>query len=825
MAPRCERVITAGSDVYIRWTASGSLLGATPVTLFFTTDDTNYTQLATGLTNGQNTCSSITGSGSASGSATGCYKWAAGSPTSTYFKIRVSATNSYGSTSFGNSSPLNSSSFQILAGNTETGINGAANSGIFQSQYNTNGWVDAQSVVVNSKGTVYFRDINQGLLTVSPTDGILRQLIPLGATSSGDGGNISSAKLRSPVSIAIDGSDRLLIFDYDRIRRVDFSTSPASITTIIGGGSSTTDSVSVGTNLKFTASAGSYVGVYYKFPMIALPNGDIYFFSDSFQTFGTKRLRIYSGATHAVASLYISGSSSTVSSIPYGVTDYTKCGLQMPAFEFDPATSTVSKLFGVVAASSAQNGCFSTNVSSGTWSTMMKFDLSTGIVDNSIVPSAYLGLTSNGAYNAPSTVQSLDGQIYFIDRNTYYLTRYNSSTNTWTKIIGNGTRGGCADGTAALSCAIDPGGAFVDAQGHAYFVDRGRIRTVVNGNIVTLFGQSVDYGDGGLATNARFGLNVSIAERSDSRIIVHDILANKIRMFSRGQNVVTIAGNGTYNYSSALSAAVTQPLPSQAQYAAFYLDNLDNLYYNVNGVGIRELPASYASDSATAWNVLTDSASHNWFSGSTSYSAAANTGSFAGALTFNLVNDYRLLGSNGTSLLYFADKYSGGYYDGVYGEFNTASGAYSMDMGPGTGNTAFCADGTSLASCASSYIQTIPATYDAASSLWLILNPDSKTVRTFGTGKTGTLQTSTTFANAASSFTFKRFASYNSHAYYYYCSISDGRVYLRDADSAREVPLNWPISVCQMYWQPTRLRQCDQLNHRPNHSEWSLWSK
>ncbi|RYF64237.1 MAG: hypothetical protein EOO39_27040, partial [Cytophagaceae bacterium] len=49
-----ERILPAGTDAYIRWTASGPNFTAAPVGLYFTTDDKTWTTITTGLNNGIN---------------------------------------------------------------------------------------------------------------------------------------------------------------------------------------------------------------------------------------------------------------------------------------------------------------------------------------------------------------------------------------------------------------------------------------------------------------------------------------------------------------------------------------------------------------------------------------------------------------------------------------------------------------------------------------------------------------------------------------------------------------------------------------------------
>jgi hypothetical protein len=795
-----ERVISAGSDVFIRWTASGTNLSATPVTIAFSTDDSTWTPIATSLTNGQNNCSSIQGSGSASASSTGCFLWTSGSPTNSYYRIRVSLTNSAGGATQAASLPINSAKMQILAGNTESGLNASASSAFFQANYANPGWVDAQSLTVNSKGVVYFRDTSLGLVSVDPKNGKLTQLIPLGATTSGvgDGGSIASAKLRYPWAIAIDPKDRLLILDYDRIRRVDFSSSPATITTIIGGGGSTGDTVASGTSLAITSPIASLNQTNTKAPLLVSPTGDIYFFSENPSYGSYKRLRIYNGSTSAISSLYLSGSFPTINNAPsYSIADLTKCTTVSPLMEFSVSSGAITNMYFTIGFNSSYPLCTTVpGANGGLISTLVKINPATGVSDTSQVPATYVS-SNTGTVNM-NQVPSLDGKIYVEDKNYSNIRKFDPATNTWSVVVGTGSVSSCPDGTLATSCAIDPGGAFVDAQSRLYFVDRGRIRTVQNGNVITLYGQTFNFGDGGLATNARFGLNVSVAERSDSKIIVLDAGSSRVRMFARGGNISTIAGNDTNGGNGSVSSAATaQSIPASTTTSKFFLDASDNLYLWETGNNMRMLPNTYLTDSTTKWFKFLDSANKPIFEGSTNayYEPAAN-GALAGNLALTAINDSRFLGYNGSAFLMFFDQYSAGYLNGIFGEIAQANGRFSFNFGPTTGTTAICPDGTSLSSCTSGNFNSVSpaaAGWDPQNSLWMMLSNDSRTVRTFGSNRTGNTGTASVFSSNASAFVFKRFASIPSSSFFYYCDSASGKIKLRDVTSSTEVFLNWPI--------------------------------
>jgi hypothetical protein len=293
-----------GSSVYIRWKATDDqAFPATPISLYYTTDDATYTLIANNIANSANTGCTL------SGTDTGCYKWTNGSPTNSYLRIRVTARDSNSMESFAVATPLNvMPPIQFIAGNTEAGLNGSANSAMFFNELSQNTVTDPHSLVVTPEGTIYFRDIRRGILVVSPTDGIQKIFIPTTGTASGDGGPVTSATLRLPVKIALDYQNRLLIYDYDRIRRVNTAVNPMTISTIIGGGALTADGTAP-LSLQISALT-SYANANIAYsPFFALPNGDIYFQSDGW---GQKpstgfRIRVYKSALNQIQSVYVSG--------------------------------------------------------------------------------------------------------------------------------------------------------------------------------------------------------------------------------------------------------------------------------------------------------------------------------------------------------------------------------------------------------------------------------------------------------------------------------------------------------------------------------------
>ena len=775
-----ERTIPGGGDVYVRWTASGTNLGATPVQLFFTSDDVTWTAFSGNLANGQNNCASVAGSGTASTLATGCYKWATGSPSSSYYRIRVSVTNTFNATSYFNSHPINTALLQILAGNTSSGIGGSAASGILLSNYGQ-GLADIQSLAVSSNGTIYFRDVQNGILSVDPKTGTLSQLIASGGLTSGigDGGPVSAARLRSPVAMVMDYQGRLLVFDYDRIRRIDLTQVPPTINTFIGGGASTALTVASPLLLSISPATLGNSYQYSDYEMRPLPNGDLYFYSfGNYYLDVVKPVRVYQAASNTIFTVSPHG---PVNEGSYTIADVANCAQTTFQMQFDPVSSAITSFF----ISGFAGAVFCGSQSAATGNLDMAYFLSptTGLASVPPIPAAPI---DGDIYEV--AIDAHDGNIYSISRNGGYISKYDATGNSWTVLAGTGSAGSCVDGTSALSCNIDSATGYVDAGGQVYFSDRGRIRAIVGGKVITLYGQSVAYGDGGLATNARFGLVPAALERSDRSIVAFDRLSGRFRSAARSGTIQTIAGNDvTTGYPSVASPANAQPIRVYDQ--KFFLDSSDSVYYNQQ-YQIYRLPSAANSK----WTKFTSP------TGPAQASSAASNGANISNLFFPLYSV--LLGWNGSSILFqSADSLSVSTTSAVMSEVNVATGLVTIDLGPKSyqiQSPALCADGTSYGSC---YVQpgyfndtSTPASaassWDSILGKWLTLDLDGRSVRTFYNGGAN-MATATTLANPASSILFYTSGGIR---YIYYCNSADGGLYLRNMDLGVEKALPRPVA-------------------------------
>lgn len=738
-----------GGQVYIKWKATDDYaLPSTPVSLYYTTDDSTYNLIVSSIPNSPGAGCTV------DADETGCYVWTQ-NITSGYLKVRVSVLDSSMMSSF-SAAAINTGAINFLAGNTDPGIGGSAVSGLFFSEM-TSIHSDPGSLVVSSNGVIFFRDINNGLLMINPSEGVLRVLIPTTGVSSGDGGNVANATLRLPLKIYLDHQNRLLIYDYDRIRRINTNVSPMTITTIIGGGASTADNVAP-LNVKFT-NPGTFTSNAVKYmPFFSLPNGDIYFQADNFGTTSpTMRVRRYNAATNIVESIYPSGT---------GAYNYPSNNLSSNAVHglsvvYDPVNSEILHMSTRV----------SQTLTGDTHQPMVNLDLTTHVSTAPHPPFA------SGNYGV-GYHQGADGKLYGANRQGNRLHRYDHATNTVINIAGTGTKGFCVDGTLATACNMDPQDIYVNSQGQIYYIDRGLIRTITAENkILTLYGQNLSFGDGGKPLSARFGRLTDLYVADNGEFVTLDYNEKRLRSFIPSNTIDSIAGNGNISGMNTTSPANTQGLVSVSR---FSINPANGDVFIFNGSRISKLKRTTGY-----WEHISGA-------GATSYSAG--DGLTGNNINYNSMNGSITMGFDGTNVLSLIWKWvSGtGTHDYFYKLNDGSNGTQSHLAGVTGTNTGYCANGVSLASCSVSSGSALYTAHDSLTNKWYIGSSGAANVKVMIPG--GTMN-SVTLPAAIKSIAFRRLA--NNDEVLYYCNNSNGRLYKYNLTTATNTTLNWPVSTVE----------------------------
>ncbi len=759
-----DLTVAPNNNVFIKWKATSTNgFGATPISLYYSQDGTSYSPIATNIANAPG------GGCSVDASQTGCYTWNFG-PRTGYVKIRVTAIDNNSMITFASAPPMNvASMINFLAGNTEPGLGGSASSALFFNEQGNTTNSDPSTFVVTTKGVVFFRDVKRGLLMIDPATGLQSLLIPTTGSIVGDGVNVASAQLKLPLKLALDYQDRILIYDYDRIRRINTGTSPMTIETIIGGGASTADGIPP-LSVQFGA-VGGYSNTASKcMPLFALPNGDIYFQSDGYTlAVGSgQRYRYFQAASGKVYSIAPSGTGY------YNYPTTSLAGKTMCDFAvvFDPVTSAISHMHASVYQP----------VVGDTHRMPVTLDPSTYIATTPLTPFAATG--GDRAF----FFQSMSGQIYGVSRSAARIYRYNPGTNNWTSIVGTGSRGICADGTLATACAIDPFSAFVSAQDQLYFVDRGVIRTIdSNGKVLTLMGQRLNFGDGGAPLSARFNVINDIDQASDGKIVLYDEIELRFREFSIGGTINTIAGNGLSAIPDTTSLATAQGVKS----AVNGISNSSAITFRIN-------PANGDIFNGPTNGLIQrlDRATGKWVNhvggGATIFPNADGLKGTDIALTYTPGYSYPIpiLGFNGTQMLAGIFRWdTTTLVDSFFKLYAATDGTQAALAGvAGAAGATFSANGTLMSSTAvPRWSAGVLAAYDSIGSRWLLALQGQSAIRTLPPG--GSIGTLISLPRTINSFTYRR----TPNEIVYYCATS-GLLYKYDVTAGVETAYSWPIS-------------------------------
>jgi hypothetical protein len=151
------------------------------------------------------------------------------------------------------------------------------------------------------------------------------------------------------------------------------------------------------------------------------------------------------------------------------------------------------------------------------------------------------------------------GDIYVVDSLNHRVVEIDGPTGQIRTVAGSPTAptAGFVDQVPAADARFDQP-LRVAVSGNTLIVSdpgNGRVRRVNLGSqtVDTIAGTNILglAGDGGPAISARFGAPIGIAVDSQGRVVVADKLNNRVRRFTIGGNILTIAGSGVDPFSGA----------------------------------------------------------------------------------------------------------------------------------------------------------------------------------------------------------------------------------------------------------------------------------
>jgi uncharacterized protein (TIGR03437 family) len=190
------------------------------------------------------------------------------------------------------------------------------------------------------------------------------------------------------------------------------------------------------------------------------------------------------------------------------------------------------------------------------------------------------------------------GNLYFTDQNGNGIHKLTPG-GVLTVVAGGGSVGFSGDGGPAIQATVYfPSGVAVDSAGNLYFADKGnnRVRKIDTKGIITTFagtGTAGYSGDGGPATSAKLGLNLTsafqgVAVDGAGNVYIADPRNNRIRMVNPAGIISTFAGNGTGFATGSLGNGDGGP-PASASVETPYgvtVDSAGNVFIADTGHGL-----------------------------------------------------------------------------------------------------------------------------------------------------------------------------------------------------------------------------------------------
>ena len=440
---------------------------------------------------------------------------------------------------------LLSGEFYRLAGTGAAGFSGD-NGSPLSAQLNT-----PADVTVDSTGAVYVADVdNHRVRRIDPDFETIVTVAGTGTQGfSGDGGEALDADLSSPLGIAANAADDLLIADFwnHRIRRVARKT--ATITTVAGSGS-----------LPPTGDGSQAWRATLNAPhQIAVSSAGQVFVADS----GHHRLRIVTAGAIATP-VTPSGSFPSDGLISSVVGN----GIRGSAGNLATSLNSITNYPYGVALDVDGNLLFSENgnhrirrineaVGTFTSSVLLLGDTTGPGSVETAAGTGEQGFSGDGdqatlaRLNSPRAIDALGSDFYFADELNHRIRRVDGATGVIQTVAGNGIAGFGGNGGPATQANLNrPAAVAVAPNGDLLIADTGnhQIRRVfvAAGIIVTVAGTGSQgfSGDGGQAAQAALNRPEGVALDVLGRILIADTGNHVVRRVAASGIISTVAGTG-----------------------------------------------------------------------------------------------------------------------------------------------------------------------------------------------------------------------------------------------------------------------------------------
>ncbi|MHB8217992.1 MAG: NHL domain-containing protein [Candidatus Sulfotelmatobacter sp.] len=206
------------------------------------------------------------------------------------------------------------------------------------------------------------------------------------------------------------------------------------------------------------------------------------------------------------------------------------------------------------------------------------------------------GATSAELYTPEGVAVDTAGDLFIADTSNYVIRKVTKSTGKISTVAGNHTAGFSGDGGLATSAqmnqvfqlAVDGGGTTVTFAD--YYNQRVRQFTV-GGNISTVAGTGTAgfSGDGAAATSAQLNYPEGVAVSSTGVVYVGDSNNYRVRQFTVGGNISTVAGNGSPTVETLLNNAAPLGVVLQYPYGIAIDSSKDIFIAESHNFMVREL--------------------------------------------------------------------------------------------------------------------------------------------------------------------------------------------------------------------------------------------
>lgn len=389
-----------------------------------------------------------------------------------------------------------------------------------------------RGIAVDSSGNLYIADSSNNRIRKVSTGGTITTFAGTGTASfSGDNGAATSATIRGPQAITLDGAGNFYIADTTnhRIRKI----SGGIITTIAGiGTSGYNGDGSAGTSAKLSSPAGVAVD----------SSGNVYV-GDT----GNARVR----------KIDTSGTITTAAGT--GIATYGgDGGMALNAQFTTPQGMAIDNAGNLYLADSGSHRVRKVDTS-GNITTITGTGTAGYGGDN--------GLAVNAQLNTPLGI-ALDGSgnLYIADGNNNRIRKIDTS-GIITTFAGDGTGSFGGDGGPATSAQLFGPFSVATQGGNVYIADTGnnRIRKVdTNGTITTIAGtNSAGFaGDNGPATSAQLNTPIGVFADSTGKLFITDYSNGSIRKIDTGGTITTVAGTGSNGFGGDNGPATSAQLNS-----------------------------------------------------------------------------------------------------------------------------------------------------------------------------------------------------------------------------------------------------------------------